>query len=151
MHFKPDDYEKEAFNKLRRKKGVKSARELMNMTWDGYMKGNKAGLHMDEQFVNLFRFLEGPGKKLKIFKGRDFVLEYMKESIAAAEKYLAEHEPGRVKSADTEEEEENQASKQSEAAAKRRTAILQMVNKKLCIWSDKEWKTLNRAYARFCK
>lgn len=148
--FRPDDFEKEAFHELRRNDGVKSARELMNMTYEDYVKGNKAKLHIDEQFANLLRFLEGSGRRHKLLRGRDFILDYMKESVRAAEKYLEENPP-EMSSANTEEEEEARAQKQRQAGAKRRTAILKMVNEKLCNWSDKEWDGLNKAYARFCK
>jgi len=150
MVFRPDDTEKEAFHDLRRRDAVKSARELMNMTYDDYAKGNKAKLHMDEQFVNLLRFLEGPGKRHKLLRGRDFILEYMSASIDAAVKYKAENDET-VSEAGSEEEEEAQATRQGEASSKRRTAILKMVNDKLCNWSDKEWDSLNKAYARYCK
>jgi hypothetical protein len=100
--------------------------------------------------VNLLRFMEGPGKRHKLFRSRDFILEYMKESIRVAEKYLDEN-PNEVVAAKTEEEEESQARRQKDAVAQRRTAILTRVNKKLCNWSEKEWDSLDRAYARFCK
>ncbi len=151
MLFKPDDHEKEAFNELRRKDGVKSARELMNMTYEDYVKGNKAKLYIDAQFVNLLRFLEGPGKRHKVLRGRDFILDYMKESIEAAVKYKAEHPVEATPAAATEEEEEAAATKRGQSGAKQRTALLKMVNDKLCNWSDKEWESLNKAYARFCK
>ena len=151
MVFRPDDDEKEAFHELRRKNAVKSARQLMNMTYEDYVKGNRAELHMDEQFVNLLRFIEGPGRRRKLFKGQDFILEYMRESIVAAVRYKEENPTDAEPEAGSEEEEEAQAQKRGEVAAKRRSAILRMVNDKLCSWSDKEWKRLNKAYAKFCK
>lgn len=150
VDFRPSDTEIEAFHDLRRKDAVKSAYELMNMTWDDRNKGNNAKLNIDEQFVNLIRFLEGPGRRHRLFKGRDFILEYMKASIEAAVEYKGENS-SKVSEAKSEEEEEAQATAQKEAGARRRTAILAKVNKKLCKWSPKEWDSLNKAYARFCK
>jgi len=132
------------------------------MTWDDYQAGNKSDLHIDEQFANLLRFLEGPGRRHRSFKGRDFVLDYMRESARAVEKYWEEN-PGETpealreaeKAAKDQKQDEKQrkaaAEKRSKAEGKRRTATLRMVNARLCNWSEAEWDSLNKAYARFCR
>ena len=69
----------------------------------------------------------------------------------AAVRYKAENPTDAAPQANSEAEEEARASKRGEASAKRRSAILGMVNEKLCNWSTKEWNSLNKAYAKFCR
>ena len=152
IEFRIDEYEPEAFRDLRRKgTELMMPKELMSITRERMLKGNKAGKEVDEQLVTFMRFLEGPGRRHKLLKGQGFLLKYLQESVIAAEDYKAKHPTESRKEAETEEEEEEMARKKNKKFEKRRKAICKAVNSKLCKWTDKEWKSLDRAYEAFLK
>ena len=77
---------------------------------------------------------------------------------AGVEADQSQREGTRYKEADTEEEEEQQAAEREkrwketrEGASKAELAKLKILNTKMCNWSDEEWESLQKAYARTCK
>ena len=166
--FPPTLYQRIAVAKLKKKGGfrngsLKNLRDLMSLTGKEYYdlekKNKDAGI--TEQFAYVLRFLEGRGRRHKVFGGKDFLVEYCRAATASYEKYKEDNPTafsGSSKEATTEEEEEEQAAKSrarserySKERAKRDRAVLDLVNGKACNWSDKEWKSLNKAYARTVK
>lgn len=148
-----------AFDKLRRmeKGSIKTAKEIMHLDSLGFIdpKNRERRLGMGYQVATFFRFIEGPGKGHELLKGRDFLMQYMKEVLAIAKRYDKREgiRLGSVAEATTEEEEEEQAAESSErqrayqkAAAARRAEFLAELYKRTCKWSDEEWSSLDRAY-----
>lgn len=164
--FAPTIYEKMEMARLKKKGGfrkgsLKTVKELMSMTPKQASELEKAKGEPYYQMGALMRFLEGRGKKSKVFGGKDFLIEYCRASSAAEKEYVKKN--GRsglsgVREATTEEEEEQRESKQRErnkqyslsSEAKSR-AILKDTNAKACDWSDDEWKSLQKGYARSVK
>ena len=166
VSFDPTLYERMAIAKLKKKGGfrdgsLKSVRELMSMTPKEAADLDKAEGAVAYQMGAMVRYLEGRGKKNKLFGGKDFLVEYCR-ACSAAEKEWAKKNPGagrrKVKEASTEEEEEKQAADQRarskqyslENEAKNR-AILKLANSKVCDWTDQEWDRLQKGYASSIK
>ena len=112
------------------------------------------------QLAHLVRFLEHGGKKHKLFAGKDFLIDYCRAASVVDDEYDEKNprEGTRYKEADTEEEEEQQAAEREkrwkemrEGASKAELAKLKILNGKMCNWSDDEWGSLQKAYARTCK
>ena len=126
-------------------------RELMDLTVERMREARKAEKQPDEQLVMFLRFLEGPGQRLKMFKGQDFLLRYLQESVKAAEVAEDRFKRTAVKSAETEEEEEAQANRKDRTYEQRREFVVRQVNKALCDWSEDDWKKLDAAYQTYLK
>lgn len=168
VSFQPTVSARIAIAKLKKKGGfkngsLKNLRDLMSMTgkefYDLEKKNQDAAIRY--QLGYLMRFLEGPGRKHKLFGGKDFLVEYCRAATAAYDQYKKDNPTAfsaTVKEATTEEEEEEQAAKSrarserySKERAKRDRTVLNLVNGKACNWTDMEWKSLNKAYARTVK
>jgi hypothetical protein len=77
---------------------------------------------------------------------KDFVVTYLKASIEAAGE-LTKNDSPVGKEAKTEEEEEAQVKERREAGKKRFAEMVQKVHEKACKWSEKEWQSLEAAFA----
>ncbi|MHC4079260.1 MAG: hypothetical protein ACYST0_12565 [Planctomycetota bacterium] len=163
--FEPTVNERVAIAKLIQKGGfrkgkLKTPRELMNMTRKEQGELDKKKGESYYQLAHLVRFLEGPGRKHKLLAGKDFLVEYCRAAQAADDEYDKKNpsESRGYKEAETEEEEEQQAAERerrwkesAEAAAKADLGMLKLLNGKMCNWSDEDWASLQKAYARTCK
>ena len=139
---------------------LKTVKELMNMTDKEQSELSKKDGEPRYQLAHLVRFLEGPGRKHKLFGGKDFFVEYCRAGQAAAKEFREANPSKRrgYKEATTEEEEEQRAAESErrskeywEERTKRERGVLGILNGKMCNWSDDEWKSLQKAYARTCK
>lgn len=153
-----------AFAHLRRMKegSIKTARELMDLDEVGTFRLGVATeamkLRLGSQVATFFRFLEGPGRRLKFLRGKDFIVDYMQAVRATAKKL--DRKAGFTltgsKEATTEAEEEEQAEKSSQrwkeyaAQAKaRRKEFLVTLRKEIDSWTPDQWKQLEKAYAAY--
>jgi cytidylate kinase len=79
---------------------------------------------------------------------KDFIQNYLKASIEVAGEF--DKTAGvRRGDAKTEEEEEAQMKASREDGKKRAAEVVQKVHEKVCKWSDKEWTSLDNAFASF--
>ena len=120
---------------------VNQPHDITSHQWFAAGEANFADAKMDERAA----------QAIKLFKGQSFVLDYLKQSVTAAEDYEEKHPTKGRKEAETEAEEEAMASKKDKTFQKRRAAICKAVNSELCNWTDKEWEGLNRSYRAFLK
>ncbi|MEE9127046.1 MAG: hypothetical protein V3U11_07885, partial [Planctomycetota bacterium] len=163
--FKPTVNERIAIAKMIQKGGfkkgkLKTVRELMNMTDKEQRELSKKEGEPNYQLAHLVRYLEGAGRKHKLFGGKDFLIQYCRAANTVDDEY-DEQNPRKssgYREADTEEEEEEQAAEREkrwkemrEGASQAELAKLKRLNDKMCNWSDEEWASLQKAYARTCK
>ena len=149
LQFKETMYETGSYRELRRKKiAPLTAKEITSVTLEALSKGERARKFYYAQIVRFLRFLEGAGKKHKLLKGSDFILNYMKETIVQAEDYLDKHPLESREDAETEAEEEAQAGSNQKYFAKRRADICKNINKRVCNWTEKEWADLEKAFVK---
>ena len=152
LQFKQSQHETNSFREMRRKKvKVLTPKELMHVTTEILRKGNNLEKYTSEQILRYLRFMEGKGKKHKLFKGNDFILKYMRETIVQAEDYIDKNPATRRSDADTEAEEEEQANSNNKYFSVRRTKICENINKVLCNWTEAEWASLTKTFERYCK
>ena len=146
------------FAELRRSapKNIKTAREILNLDSVGPVGAATRKLHLGSQIATFFHFIEGPGKRLKFLRGKDFIVDYMQAVREVAKEFDMKEGlkiPG-LREAATEEEEETRAARSSarwKEYAKhwkaRRAEFLAALQKRLPTWTDDEWKKLEKAYA----
>ncbi|MEE2886118.1 MAG: hypothetical protein VX951_01690 [Planctomycetota bacterium] len=156
IEFTSSTYVAKTFRLLRRSKvEPRTPRQLMNLADSQFSKGNKKDPVIAHQLETFFRFIESSRKQPKILesRGSDFVLDYLRESMKAAEEYETARKASKPSStaAVTEAEEEERTRQRSGRIQKRRNAICKAVNGALCGWSDTEWQSLDRAYRVYLK
>lgn len=144
LTLEPDDWENDMIREAERNNAFMPLKEIMGV------KGEDRDVKREfwAQAARLLRFIEGPGKKRPELKG--FLVTYMKETIKAAETLDANGGNRLRNDAKTEEEEEQQAKDRSNYWKKRRTAIMEMIDKQLN-WSDETWASLEKAFHDYMK
>jgi hypothetical protein len=139
---------------------IKSPEELMQLTAGDVSETFAKEVDLRFQFLSLLRFFEGPGRKHKLLKDQDFLIDYMRQVNATTEE-LNKATPVKfvaMKEATTEEEEAAQArdqQKRSQDSAKRAEArakeLLAAVVEAACPWTLEEWESLTTAYNRYAR
>lgn len=144
LEFEPDDWENEAIREAERGEKFLPLKEIMSPK----AEDREVPREFWAQAARWLRYIDGPGQKRSELKG--FVLKYMQQTIKASEEL--EREGGhRVRNdAKTEEEEEKQAKDRANYWKKRRTAVLQKIEKQLG-WSDETWASLEKAFYQYMK
>ncbi len=163
--FEPSIAERVAISRLKKKGGfkkdiLKEPKGIMDLTYVRYSDLRKAKKEPFYQCTHLVRFLEGKGTRHKLFKDKDFLVEYCRAGFTAAAQHEKEN-PGKkrdYKEATTEAEEEAYAAgaeerreAQSRAGETRNREVLGLLHQQACNWTEAEWKSLTKAYAKTCK
>lgn len=146
--FEPGTSEKDALRMARRREAMKSAKEILNMTSTEMNKLYESRYRLNiAMAMQLLRYVEGEGRRQKFLKG--FVVKYMKGVIAEGERLASKGR--KYTSADTEEEEEARDKERKQAGAKQQKEVMKALAQSVCNWSDKQWATLEKGFAKTLK
>jgi hypothetical protein len=143
--FDSSEWENTTIREAEREGKLRTARELIRMTSTEFYGSFTQNTY---QAVRLMRQLMGPLSRKKPYKG--LVLECMAAVVEKAEE-MESREPTVRKDAETEEEEERRFKERQEAGKKNAEEFIKALEAKVFDWSDKEWQTLERAYAAALK
>lgn len=145
LAFDASEWENTTLREAGREGKLRTARELIRMTDREFMGSWTQNTY---QAVRMMRLLMGPLARKKPYKG--LVLRCMAAVVEKAQEMDA-REPTVRKDAETEEEEEKRYKERQEAGKKNAEEFIRALEAKVFDWSDKEWQTLERAYAAALK
>ena len=147
--FKASDWEKQGVRQLVREDKLIDLRELMSLDDDEYLALIRKERRAGYQLGSLVRFLLGSGKRHPRLKG--FFADYLTAVIEVGEQF-DKKKALTTKTAETEEEEEEQARSVQAKLKERRKEVGRAINARTVDkWSDKDWKSLRKAYERSIK
>jgi hypothetical protein len=148
----PDDEENNRIREVERAGAFAALKDLMGDKLEGEMKTSteadrNAYFQWLAQTNRLVRYMYGPGAKNPHLK--DFVLNYMRGTMAIAEGMDAERRQGRA-AATTEEEEKANNDEDKNYWKRRRSEILEKLNKDLG-WDDATWASIQKGFHDYLK
>lgn len=148
----PDTEESNRIREVERAGKFAALKELMGAKLEGDVKTSTEAEQLAySQWIaqnnRLLRYIYGPGAKTPQLK--DFVLKYMKGTMAIAEGMDAERRQPRS-AATTEEEERARNEEDANYWRRRRTEILEQLNKDLG-WDDATWASIEKAFHEYLK
>ncbi len=148
----PTDRENNYIREVERAGAFAALKELMGTKLEGEMRTTTdaeraAYWQWVAQTSRLVRYMYGPGAKTPQLK--DFVVKYMKGTIALAEGMDAERRQGRA-AATTEEEEKANNDEDRNYWKRRHTEILEQLTKDLG-WDEATWTSIQKAFHEYLK
>lgn len=148
----PDDEENNRIREVERAGAFAALKELMGDKLEGEIKTSTDADRLAysqwlAQTNRLVRYIISSGAKNP--KLKDFVLNYMKGTMAIAEGMDAERRQGRS-AATTEEEEKANNDEDKNYWKRRRSEILERLNKDLG-WDDATWTSIQKAFHDYLK
>jgi hypothetical protein len=134
----PDEWEATLLREHQKSGAQSSARKLMEAPIDVFYQ-TPGSMVLAARLVRHF-----------LSRKKDFVLDYLK-AVSEVGEEASKSDTKASKEAETEVEEEARMKESREAAKKRSAEIVQKINAKACAWSDKEWQSLESAFAATLK